>query len=304
MRIDTHLHAYAEAAEGEYDLQTYPIVEYGEKDDVTFAGVAGTVDDALEALAAASFDHAALLGSFELPDLPHPPGDARHWPAHPVHDARREDLIAYNRWLCDQGVAEPVLLPFVTANPAVMSSDESRRHLGEAFGSWGARGMKLHPIAIRTYPDDPGLEGAYDALESAEAPIVFHCGPDRRGYGWSQPDAFAALAARRPGLKIVLAHLGGASWRDTAALAAAHPQLMFDLSEIVMWRGAPLAPRPDEIVALVREIGVERVILGSDFPWYTPGETARVVEEDLPGLSTTEAALIIGDNAARLLRLA
>ena len=79
---------------------------------------------------------------------------------------------------------------------------------------------------------------------------------------------------------------------------------MFDLSEIVIWSGAPLAPDPAQIVALVREIGVERVVLGSDFPWYTPGETARIVEEELPGLSATEKALILGGNAARLLRLA
>ena len=303
MRIDTHLHAYADAAEGQYDLTTYPIVEYGEK-DVSFAGVPGTIDDAVQALDAAGFDYAALLGSFELPALPHPPQDARHWPTVPEHDQHYDDLIAYNRWLCDQGAENPVLLPFITANPAVMTSDESRAHLTEAFASWGARGMKLHPIAIRTYPDDPGMEGVYDALEEADAPIVFHAGPDVRGYGWSEPGAFAGLAARRPGLKIVLAHLGGASWSQTAALAVAHPHLMFDLSEIVIWSGAPLAPNPAQIVALLREIGVERVVLGSDFPWYTPGETARIVEEELPGLSATEKALILGDNAARLLRLA
>jgi predicted TIM-barrel fold metal-dependent hydrolase len=302
MRIDTHLHAYADAAEGEHDLTTYPIVEYGDK-DVSFAGVNGTIDDAVAALADAGFDHAALLGSFELPELPHPPGDARHWPAQPVYGQFRDELIAYNRWLCDQGAAHPVLLPFVTANPAVMTSDESREHLGEAFGSWGARGMKIHPIAIRTYPDDPGMEGVYDALEDADAPIVFHGGPDKREYGWSVPGAFAGLAERRPGLKVIVAHLGGAAWQDTAALAAAYPHLMFDLSEVVIWSGAPLAPSFEQIVALVREIGVERVVLGSDFPWYTPGETARIVEEDLPGLSAAEKALILGDNAARLLRL-
>jgi uncharacterized protein len=303
MRIDTHLHAYADASEGEYDLSAYPIVEYGAKEDVAFAGVAGTVDDALQALESAHFDYAALLGSFELPELPHPPGGGRHWPAAPVHGHHRGELIAYNRWLCDQGAAHPTLLPFITANPAVMTSDESCEHLAEAFGSWRARGMKIHPIAIRTYPDDPGMEGVYDALEDANAPIVFHCGPDRRGYGWSEPGVFAGLATRRPGLKIVLAHLGGASWRDTRALAAAHPHLMFDVSEVVIWRGAPQAPSAEQIVALVREIGIERVVLGSDFPWYTPGETARIVEEDLPGLSADEAALIVGENAARLLRL-
>nr|WP_292705283.1 amidohydrolase family protein [Microbacterium sp. SCN 71-17] len=59
--------------------------------------------------------------------------------------------------------------------------------------------------------------------------------------------------------------------------------------------------RPRSSPSSVRS-GVERVVLGSDFPWYTPGATAAVVEE-LPGLSASEAAAIIGENAARLLRL-
>ena len=41
MRIDTHLHLYADPAQGLHDLTAYPIVEYGEKPDVTFAGLAG-----------------------------------------------------------------------------------------------------------------------------------------------------------------------------------------------------------------------------------------------------------------------
>ena len=156
MRIDTHLHLYADPAQGLHDLTAYPIVEYGEK-DVTFAGLAGTVADALETLEAEGFDYAAVLGSFELPDLPHPPGGADYWPAVPPHAALRGDLIAYNRWLCDVGAQHPRLLPFLAANPAVLTSAEVSAHFAEMFGDHGARGLKLHPIAIRTFPDDPGL---------------------------------------------------------------------------------------------------------------------------------------------------
>jgi hypothetical protein len=302
MRIDTHLHAYADAAQGAYDLSAYPIVEYGELAGVRFAGVAGTVDDALAALDAGGFDYAALLGSYELPALPHPPEGARHWPQPPAFPELAGELVAYNRWLCDVGAAHPRLLPFVTANPAVAGADDAEAHLDEAFGDWGARGLKLHPIAIRTYPDDPGLAGVYAACERAGVPIVFHGGPDVRGYGWSVPERFAALAAARPGLAVIVAHLGGAAWREAAALAAAAPHLVFDLSEIVNWIGAPQAPTAEEVVSLVRAIGVERVLLGSDFPWYSPVDTVSAVEA-LPGLSAAERDAILGENAARLLRL-
>ncbi|MGA1838740.1 amidohydrolase family protein [Herbiconiux sp. 11R-BC] len=302
MRVDTHLHAYADAAEGLYDLTAYPIVEYGEKPDVEFAGVAGTIDDALRALDDAGFDYAALLGSYELPELPHPAGDARHWPVPPSHADHAGALIAYNRWLCDMGAAHPKLLPFVTANPAVMTSAESAAHLAEAFGDWGARGLKLHPIAIRTHPDDPGLAGVYEACADAGAPIVFHSGPDVRGYGWSEPVALAAAGAAHPRTTFILAHLGGAKWPVVAELAAANPGLYFDLSEIVMWIGASKGPDATQIVELIRAVGADRITLGSDFPWYAPGATADIVE-GLPGLGAQERAAILGETAARILRL-
>jgi predicted TIM-barrel fold metal-dependent hydrolase len=100
----------------------------------------------------------------------------------------------------------------------------------------------------------------------------------------------------------VLAHVGGGSWRDTLAVADAHPQVMFDLSEIVIWTGASRGPSVQDVADLVRAIGVERVVTGSDFPWYSPAVTAERVEA-LPGFSDAERVLLLGDNAARLLKL-
>ncbi|MFG6446204.1 amidohydrolase family protein [Microbacterium sp. P07] len=302
MRIDTHLHIYADPARGLYEIENFPIVEYGDKADIVLAGVGGSVDDALAALDEAGFDYAAVLGSYEVPGYPDIPAGLEHWPVPPHYGQYRDDLVAYNRWVCEMAAPHEKLLPFISANPAVMTSDESREHLGEAFAEWGARGLKLHPIGIRAYPHDPGFDGVYDACIEADVPIVFHSGPDTRGRGYSEPAVFGALAASRPELKLVLAHLGGGSWRDTAALAADHPQLMFDLSEIVIWIGASAGPSADDVVSLIRSIGVDRVVTGSDFPWYTPGVTAAIVES-LPGFSSSEKAALLGENAARLLKL-
>ncbi len=302
IRIDTHLHIYADPARGLYEIENFPIVEYGDKADIPLAGVAGSVQDALTALDDAGFDYATVLGSYEVPGYPDIPQGLTHWPSEPVYGHHKADLIAYNRWVCEMTQPHQKLIPFVSANPAVMTSDESRAHLAEAFGDWGARGLKLHPIGIRAYPHDPGFDGVYDACIEADVPIVFHSGPDTRGRGYSEPGVFADLAASRPELTLVLAHLGGGSWRNTLALAEAHPHVMFDLSEIVIWIGATAGPRAEEVVELIRGIGVERVVTGSDFPWYTPGVTADIVDA-LPGLSAAEKALLLGENAARLLKI-
>jgi uncharacterized protein len=302
MRVDTHVHIYADPARGLFEIENFPIVEYGEKAPIPLAGVGGSRDEALRMLAEGGVDHATVLGSYEVPGYPDLPDGLRHWPAEPVHGQYRDDLVAYNRWVCEMTADVPQLLPFVTANPAVMTSDDAREHLGQAFAEWGARGLKLHPIGIRTFPDDPGLEGVYDACIEADAPIVFHSGPDTRRRGFSEAAEFAKLAAARPSLKLVLAHLGGGSWRDTQALADTYPQLMFDLSEIVIWIGATAGPSAADVAALVRAVGVERVVTGSDFPWYTFATTAEIVQS-LPGLSSAECDLILGENAARLLAL-
>jgi predicted TIM-barrel fold metal-dependent hydrolase len=110
------------------------------------------------------------------------------------------------------------------------------------------------------------------------------------------------VLAAYPGLVLVLAHLGGASWKQTADLARAYPQAVFDLCEIIEWTGAPSAPTAEELGHLIREIGSERVMLGTDFPWYDLDRTVDLVTA-LPGLSVGERESILGANAARILHL-
>ena len=300
LRIDFHMHLFATAAEGRRVVGDYPIVEYGERDGVARSERAGTVADGLAALAEAGADHGCVLNSFELPQLPFPPG--RHWPARPEHAEHATALRAYNEWVCAVGAEQPQLLPFVTVNPAVMSAEESGAHVAALADERGARGLKLHPIGIRTFPDDPALAPTFAACAARGLPVVVHCGPDRHGAGWSLPAAFAPLLERQPELPLVLAHLGGAAWRETAAFAAAFPAARFDLAEIVAWAGAPAAPSASELVELIRAVGPDRVLLGSDFPWYDPAATVAEVEA-LPGLGAAEREAILGANAATLLGL-
>jgi hypothetical protein len=99
---------------------------------------------------------------------------------------------------------------------------------------------------------------------------------------------------------LIVAHLGGATWKQAPTLAEAFPDVLFDCSEIVSWVGAPNAPNAEHLVELIRDIGVDRVMFGSDFPWYDPGVVADQVRE-LPGLNQAELDAILGENAMRAL---
>jgi predicted TIM-barrel fold metal-dependent hydrolase len=132
--------------------------------------------------------------------------------------------------------------------------------------------------------------------------VLSHTGSAKGGEPFAEPRAFAAMLAQHPRLTVVLAHLGGGSWRQTLSLARAFPKVTFDLCEIIEWAGAPKAPTDEELAWMIKEIGPERVMLGTDFPWYDLGRTVELVME-LPVLSTGEKERILGVNAVGMLDL-
>jgi hypothetical protein len=174
-------------------------------------------------------------------------------------------------------------------------------HLREMAGR-GARGVKLHPVVQKFEANDPRMHPVYQTCIEMGLTVLSHTGPARGGEPFAEVPAFAPMLRDFPGLSVVLAHLGGGKWHDTLAIAQAFPNVAFDLSEIIEWTGAPNAPSARELATLIREIGPERIVLGSDYPWYEPARTAELVLA-LPGLSPAEKNAILGENAARILRL-
>jgi len=105
-----------------------------------------------------------------------------------------------------------------------------------------------------------------------------------------------------PELRLVLAHMGGGAWRQILELAQVHPNVYFDLAEIIELTGAPNAPTDRELAQLIQDVGSERVMMGSDFPWYDIGHGAERIME-LPLLSKEQKEAILGANAIRILKL-
>jgi predicted TIM-barrel fold metal-dependent hydrolase len=297
--VDVHVHLYPDPDAGRQAKDRYVIWEYGDDPGVEFSESPGDLSELTARYAQAGFDRAIVVHLFDtalareeaLSQLA--PGTA---PAEATRMAA-EAMRASNRWVAEVARADPLIEVLISIDPSVLSPGEMVAHLAELAGA-GVRGVKLHPVAQGFSPDDSRLHPVYDLCCEAGLVVLSHSGPGHRGDASAQPREFAPVLQRWPGLRLVLAHLGGASWPETAELAEDFPQAAFDLSEIIEWAGAPNAPSAADLSALIRRVGADRVMLGSDFPWYDPAGTADRVTA-LPGLGAAERAAILGGTAVR-----
>ena len=189
----------------------------------------------------------------------------------------------------------------MAVDPSTLSPEENVAHL-EQMAGLGARGIKIHPVVQRFEPNDPRMHPVYRACEEMGLTMLSHTGSAKGGEKVAEPDAFADVLGAFPRMNVVLAHVGGGSWRQTVALAKAFPHVSFDLCEIIEWTGAPNAPTADELARMIADIGPERLLFGTDFPWYDLARGVQLVM-DLPVLSLGEKEAILGENAARILGL-
>lgn len=266
---------------GEPERVPYEIWEYGQKDGVEVLETAGTLDQVTTAMQSAHCDHFVVVNLFSGDDA--------------------EKLRGFNRWAVEVAAGRSDMTAFVAADPLVLGGRAGAAHLADMHER-GARGIKIHPIVQAFMPDDPRMDAIYATCEDLGLGVIAHTGASKDGPEWAQPRAYVPVLAAHPYLKLVLAHLGGARWRQVVDLAGAFANVSFDLCEIIAWTGAPGAPSRDQLGRMIKEIGPGRVLFGTDFPWYDVEATVNQVM-DLPHLGVEEKEAILGANAIRTLGL-
>ena len=306
--IDIHIHLYRTSEQGHRGKEEYEIWEYGEK-DVALSRFGGSPEEALIAIEEAGAEKAVVVnlcsrsslmmeGKLELPgDLT---VDQREEAVKDIAsnlDTRMKDS---NQWVCDLAREHPELVPFVGIDPGILSPEEMEAHVREMTQNHGARGVKVHPVGQGFYMHDPRMSGVWRACVELDLPVITHVGPAKSGDQYSTPLAFAPVMEAFPELRLVMAHMGGGSWRRLPEFAEAHPTAYYDICEIIEWTGASRAPTDLELAKLIIKVGVEKVMMGSDFPWYSILHTVERVQE-LPLLTCEQKSLILGGNALEFL---
>jgi uncharacterized protein len=150
-------------------------------------------------------------------------------------------------------------------------------------------GVKLHPSEDAWFPYLEHYMPLFEEIAALQLPILMHSGT----YPHSGPLACAAAARHFPGIPFILAHFGLAdySWE------------CFPAGEIAanVHVDTTANPMVRVLSEWIERFGAERMLWGSDFPFYDVSYEAAKLQALT--CSPAERELIAGGNAARIFRL-
>jgi len=166
-------------------------------------------------------------------------------------------------------------------------------------------GVKVYPTLHFIKPDAPELEYVYDYLESEGLLLIVHTGCDPGIWELpalcttANPRYLEPVARRHRDLTIIVAHMGSYSYlfpgiyfAEALRLARSHDNVYLDTSATTL----------HQVKIALSRVGVEKLLYGSDYPYFSGLHMSDIVEAYLefrvPGW-VKEA--ILHDNAARLL---
>jgi predicted TIM-barrel fold metal-dependent hydrolase len=276
--VDAHLHVFPDEASG-------LLAQGGER----LAGHAGVVEE-VRAIAARTGITRVLALNTAIGSVLRDFGQSEEqiW----------ANVVEANEWICRVGAEGDVIAPALAADPTV-DSTAMTTHLRDMLGLYDVRAIKVHPAIAHVMPDDPGFMAIYGVARDAGVPVVSHGGSSEGAFYESDvqycaPTNFTPVLGQFPDLVLVIAHLGQPFFDDLLAVGAAHPNAYTDLSFAL---GARLI-EPERLRHTVRTFGVDRVMFGTDFPFFDPADSLDYLSS--AGFTAGELEQITGANAERV----
>lgn len=182
---------------------------------------------------------------------------------------------------------------------AIHPDCENYKEILDEIVAMDFKGIKIHPdyqnvdfdderyIRIMDYAANKDLVIVTHAGEDVGLPDTVHCTPDKILNVWKhiQPE------------KLVLAHMGGwRKWDEVEEKIIGLP-VYFDTAAC-SHKDIPIHISNEQLVRMIRKQGVERILFGTDSPWFDQKEALRAIHKS--GLTEEELKLVLGENANRL----
>lgn len=187
------------------------------------------------------------------------------------------DISARNDALIALAAKHPEMVPIGTVHPydGQAALDELVRIAGK-----GVKVLKIHAHTQQFDVADPRVLAL--VRKAGELGVVVLM--DNASILPGDNEKLFNLAARAPDTKLVLAHMGGANFRYWNILALARTadgfgfkNLYFDISATVLLAGD--TPLEEEFVWTLHNVGIDQVLLGSDYPQITLARTLEAFEK-------------------------
>lgn len=189
--------------------------------------------------------------------------------------------------------------PIGSVHPA--DGPEALAELDRIAGA-GIKGLKLHPNTQAFDVADPAVAEVVRRAATHHLPVLFDA---YSPFDADQPGKFIRLAMEVPEAKIILAHAHGPRFADLLVyqILARYPwwrrNVYVDLSATTaLLANGPFA---EQLAWVCRQVGVDRLLFGSDYPLDQPRDAVNAVRS--LGWTAEELHAILYANAAALFGL-
>jgi uncharacterized protein len=210
----------------------------------------------------------------------------------------RDELIAqlaaeqsaYNSWAAQAARKHNGrFAALIAVNPALFGAEWTRKEI-EARLAEGAVGIKILPMYIGVYPADPKMTVMWDEADRRGLPVLTlaidqippegltKIGLSGRETDIHHPNGFEEVVRSYPHLKLVLAHLGHGAEQDTIRLANKYANVFTDTSLRLHEIGTPGKWSLQGAAEIFRQIGTDRVLFGTNYPFVNPAEYVGQME--------------------------
>lgn len=190
-------------------------------------------------------------------------------------------------------IASDTVIPFGSVHPDAPDWEAEL----ERIAALGLKGIKLHPDYQDFDMDEPRVLPIFQKARDLDLCVVVHAGFDPLSpkHIHCRPSACRQVLDACPGLKLILAHMGGMRlWDDVERWLVGAP----------VWLDTACCAGqidPIQLERIIKAHGADKILFASDCPWSDP-RTEKVMIEALD-LSDSEKEAIFSGNISRLLKL-
>lgn len=192
------------------------------------------------------------------------------------------------------------LIGFAAVHP--VEDEDPVGALERDVARFGLRGLKVHPRRQGISAAEPKLVPVVAKAAELNIPVAIDCmlgkpTPLRDQLPLTVDDLCKAV----PDAKVIMCHAGGWRFMDALAVAVANDNVYLDLS--VSLEYFHQTPFEDQFIFMLKQVGAERLIYGSDFPEHSIKDSfvrsrAILVEH---GFSEEELSHIFSKNILSLI---